>query len=95
MTGAIGPEFEVCNRDVLAYSDSDWLVGIWLGTGTVFSGSERVNNNETDDDRDLPMIEELLFTNLQAQGFTTRGRGPDKTSGVEEVAADERGGFVN
>lgn len=65
------------------------------GTGTVFGGSKRVNNNETDDDRDLPTIEELLFTNLQVQGFTTGGRGPDKTSGVEEVAADKRGGFVN
>jgi len=37
----------------------------------------------------------LLFTNLQAQGFKTGVRGPDKTSGVEEVAADEEGGFVD
>ncbi|KAH6694352.1 hypothetical protein BKA61DRAFT_711903 [Leptodontidium sp. MPI-SDFR-AT-0119] len=32
---------------------------------------------------------------LQAQGFTTGGRGPDKTGGVEEVAADETGGSVD
>ncbi|KAI4131063.1 MAG: hypothetical protein LQ347_003126 [Umbilicaria vellea] len=32
---------------------------------------------------------------IRAQGFTTGDRGPDKTSGVEEVAADERGGSVN
>jgi len=37
----------------------------------------------------------LLFTKLQAQGFTTGHRGQDKTGGVEEVAADERGGSVD
>ena len=95
MTGATGPEFEVCDGDVLACSDIDWLLGIWLGTGTVFGGSDKANNDETDDDRDLPTIEELLFTNLQAQGFTTGGRGPDQTSRVEEVAADERGGSID
>ncbi|CAM6004311.1 unnamed protein product [Sphagnum balticum] len=29
------------------------------------------------------------------EGFTTGGRGPDKTGGVEEVAADERGSSVD
>ncbi|KUJ10218.1 uncharacterized protein LY89DRAFT_739958 [Mollisia scopiformis] len=64
-------------------------------SSTVFGGSDKANNNETDDnDRDLPTIEELLFTNLQAQGFTTGDRGLDKTSGVEEVAADENDPIV-
>ena len=79
----------------LACSDSDWLVRIWLGTGTVYGGSDKANNDETDDDRDLPTIEELLFTKLQAQGFTSGGRASGKTGGVEEVAADERGGSVD
>jgi hypothetical protein len=71
-------------------------VGIWLGTSTVYGGSDNANNDETnDDDRDLPTIEELLFTNLQAQGFTTGDRGPDKTGVVEEVATDERGSSVD
>jgi hypothetical protein len=91
--GVTGPEFEVCAKIEmwLACSDSNWLVGIWPGTGTIFGGSNKTNNDKNDNDRDLPIIEELLLTNLQAQGFTTGGRGPDKTSGVEEVAADERG----
>lgn len=95
MTGATGPEFEVCDGDLLACSDSDWLMGIWPGTGTVYGGSDKANNDENDDDRDLPTIEELLFTKLKAQGFTTGARGPDKTGGVEEVAADERSGSVD
>ncbi|MCJ1345826.1 hypothetical protein MMC31_004035 [Peltigera leucophlebia] len=65
------------------------------GTGTVYGGSNKANNDENDDHRDLLTIEELLFTKLQAQGFTTGGRDPDKTGGVEEVAADERSGFVD
>jgi len=79
----------------LACSDSDWLVRIWLGTGTDYGGSDKANNDETDDDRDLPTIEELLFIKLQAQGFTTGVRAPGKTGRVEEVAADERGGSVD
>ena len=84
----------------LACSDSDWLVGIWPGPGTVYGHSDKANDDENDDrdgdgDRDLPTIEELLFTKLQAQGFTTGHRGQDKTGGVEEVAADERGGSVD
>ncbi|KAH7330014.1 hypothetical protein BKA65DRAFT_48136 [Rhexocercosporidium sp. MPI-PUGE-AT-0058] len=77
-----------------AAGDGGYRPGI-RGTGTVYGGSDKANNDETDDDRDLPTIEELLFTKLQAQGFTTGGRGPDKTGGVEEVAADERGGSVD
>lgn len=34
------------------------------GTDTAYGGSDKVNNDEIDDDRDLPTIEELLFTNL-------------------------------
>ncbi|KAG9243675.1 hypothetical protein BJ878DRAFT_108243 [Calycina marina] len=64
-------------------------------TGTVHGGSDKANNNETDDDRDLPTIEELLLTKLQAQGFITGVRGLDKTGGVEDTAADERGGSVD
>jgi len=79
----------------LVCSDSDWLVRIWLGTGTVYGGSDKANNEENDDDQDLPTIEELLFTKLQAQGFTMGYQGQDKTGGVEEVAADERGGSVD
>lgn len=65
------------------------------GTDTTYGGSDKANNNEIDDDRDLPTVEELLFTNLQAQGFTTRDRGPDKKSGVKEAAVDKRGGSVD
>ncbi|KUJ09872.1 uncharacterized protein LY89DRAFT_740294 [Mollisia scopiformis] len=73
-----------------AANDEGYRPGI-QGTSTVFGGSDNANNNETDDDdRDLPTIEELLFTNLQAQGFTTGDRGPDKMSGVEEVATNKR-----
>ena len=39
------------------------------------------------------MIEELLPTKLQEQGFTTEDRGQDKTGGVE-VALEESGGSV-
>lgn len=79
----------------LAANDTGYRPGI-RGTGTVFGGSDKANSSETDDDeRDLPTIEELLFTNLQAQGFTTGDRDPAKTSGVEEIAADKRGGSVD
>ncbi len=71
-------------------------MGIQTGTGTVYRRSDKANDDETDDDdRDLPTIEELLFTNLQAQGFTTEDRGPDKTGGVEEAASEEKGGSVD
>lgn len=67
------------------------------GTGTIHGGSDKENDDENDDDdRDLPTIEELLFTRLQKQGFTTEDRGPDKTGlGVEEVASEERGGSID
>ncbi|KAG4414830.1 hypothetical protein IFR04_012018, partial [Cadophora malorum] len=77
-----------------ADDDESYSPGI-QGTGTVYGGSDKANNDETDDHRDLPTIEELLFTKLQAQGFTTGGRAPGKTGGVEEVAADERGSSVD
>jgi hypothetical protein len=79
----------------LACSDSDWLVGIWPEAGTVYGGSDKENNDETDDDRDLPIIEELLLAKLQEQGFATEDRGLDKTGGVKEVALEERGGSVD
>lgn len=56
------------------------------GTGTVYGRSDKANDDENDDDRDLPTIEELLLTKLQEQGFTTEDRGPDKTDRVEGVA---------
>merc|ERR1711964_645025 len=77
-----------------ADDDESYSPGI-QGTGTVYGGSDKANNDETDNDRDLPTIEELLFTKLQAQGFTTGDQDPDKTGGVEDVAADERGGSVD
>jgi len=95
MMGATGLGFEVCDRDVLACSDSNWLEWIWPGTGTVYGCSDKANDDENDDGRDLPTIEELLLAKLQAQGFITEDRGPDKTGGVEEAAADERGGSVD
>jgi hypothetical protein len=70
-------------------------VGISPGTGTVYGRSDKANDDENDDDRDLPTIEELLLTKLQEQGFTTEDRGPDKTGGVEGVASEERGGSVD
>merc|ERR1711939_557475 len=77
-----------------ADDDESYSPGI-QGTGTDYGGSDKANNDETDDDRDLPTIEELLFIKLQAQGFTTGVRAPGKTGRVEEVAADERGGSVD
>lgn len=61
------------------------------GTSTICGGSDK----ENDDDRGLPTIEELLYTKLQEQGFTTEDQGPDKTDGVKEVASEERGGSVD
>merc|ERR1712225_114794 len=84
---------------VAADDDEGYRPGI-RGPGTVYGHSDKANDDENDDrdgdgDRVLPTIEELLFTKLQAQGFTTGHRGQDKTGGVEEVAADERGGSVD
>ena len=64
--GPTGPKFEVCFKMEVCStcSNSDLLVGISPGTGTVYSGSDKENDNENDDDRDLPTIEELLFTKL-------------------------------
>ncbi|KAG4428111.1 hypothetical protein IFR05_016405, partial [Cadophora sp. M221] len=74
--------------------DGGYRPGI-RGTGTVYGRSDKANDDENDDDRDRPIIEELLLTKLQEQGFTTEDRGPDKTGGVEEVASGERGGSVD
>ncbi|RDL34797.1 uncharacterized protein BP5553_07925 [Venustampulla echinocandica] len=41
------------------------------GTGTVYRRSDKVNDNENDDDRDLLIIEELLLTKLKEYIFTT------------------------
>jgi len=79
----------------LAYSDSDWLVGIWPGTGTVYRRSDKADDDENDDDGDLPIIEELLRTKLQEQGFVTEDRGLEKTGGVGDIALEERGGSVD
>ncbi|KAL5316367.1 hypothetical protein ACEPPN_015412 [Leptodophora sp. 'Broadleaf-Isolate-01'] len=72
-----------------ADDDGGYRPGI-RGTGTVYGCSDKANDDENDDGRDLPTIEELLLAKLQAQGFITEDRGPDKTGGVEEAAADER-----
>jgi len=77
----------------LAYSDSNWFVGIWPGTGTVYGRSDKANDDENDDD--FPTIEELLLTKLQEQGFTTEDRDPDKAGGVKEVASEERDSSVD
>jgi hypothetical protein len=94
--GAAGRGFEVCpsKEMCLAYSNSDWLVGIWPGTGTVYGHSDKANDDENDNDRDLLIIEELLLTKLQEQGFITEDRGLDKTGGVKGVAL-ERGSSVD
>ncbi|KAH7330006.1 hypothetical protein BKA65DRAFT_47766 [Rhexocercosporidium sp. MPI-PUGE-AT-0058] len=83
-------------RPAAAAADDDrgYRPGI-RGTGTVYGRSDKANDDENDDDRDLPIIEELLLTKLQEQGFTREDRGPDKTGRVEEVASEERGGSVD
>jgi hypothetical protein len=95
--GVTSPEFEVCSKMemCLACNNIDWLVEIWPGTGSIYGRSDKENNDENDDDRDLPTIEELLLAKLQEQGFATEDRGPDKTGGVEEAAADEMGGSID
>ncbi|KAH8760019.1 hypothetical protein BGZ57DRAFT_932085 [Hyaloscypha finlandica] len=48
------------------------------GTSTIYSGSDKANNNKTDNDRDLPIIEELLAspeTQLSQEGHLHTGRG--------------------
>jgi hypothetical protein len=72
-------------------------VGIWPGTGTVYSGSDKENDDENDDDdRDLPTIEKLLFTKLQEQGFAAADPNPGHIErGVEEAVADERAGSID
>ncbi|KAL5312933.1 hypothetical protein ACEPPN_019359 [Leptodophora sp. 'Broadleaf-Isolate-01'] len=77
-----------------ADDDGDYRPGI-RGTGTIYGRSDKANDDENDDDRDFPIIEELLLTKLQEQGFTTEDRGPDRTGGVEGVASEERGGSVD
>jgi hypothetical protein len=78
-------------------------VGIWPGTGAVYSGSDKENDDENDDDddddRDLPTIEELLFTKLQEQGSagadgnpSHRDRGVEEAAGVERVRSIDRNG---
>ncbi|KAH6714493.1 hypothetical protein BKA61DRAFT_575240 [Leptodontidium sp. MPI-SDFR-AT-0119] len=53
------------------------------GAGSARKSSDKSNNDENGDDRDLSIIEEFLFTKLQEQGFTTEDRGLDKTGRVE------------
>lgn len=77
-----------------ADDDGGYRPGI-RGTGTVYGRSDEANDDENDDDRDLPTIEELLLTKLQERGFTTEDRGLDKTDRVEGVASEERGGSVD
>ncbi|MCJ1357476.1 MAG: hypothetical protein MMC33_007472 [Icmadophila ericetorum] len=78
-----------------ADDDGGYRPGI-RGTGTVYGGSDKENDDENDDGRDLPTIEELLFTKLQEQGFAVADPNPGhKERGVEEVATDERGGSVD
>ncbi|PVH70373.1 hypothetical protein DL98DRAFT_597880 [Cadophora sp. DSE1049] len=61
--------------------------------GTVYDGSE---NDNDDDARDLPTIEELLFTKLQKEGFTAADPNPGhRERGAEEEATDEKGGAID
>ena len=76
---------EMCST----YGDSYWLVGIWLGTGTIYRRSDKTN------DDDLSVIKELLLTKLWEQGFAAEDWGLDKTGGVDEAAIDERGGSID
>jgi len=78
----------------LAYSDSHWLVGIWLKTSTVYRRNDKTND-KTDNDGDLPTIKELLLTKLQKQGFTTKDQGLYNTAKVEEVASKEKRASVD
>jgi hypothetical protein len=48
----------------LAYSNIGWLMGIWLGTSIIYGGSNKENNNEINNNRDLPIIKELLLAKL-------------------------------
>jgi hypothetical protein len=62
-------------------------VEILVETSTFYGGS---------DDEDLLTIEDILYTALQKKGFTTADPEPDNTVlGVEEVASEERGGFID
>lgn len=57
-------------------------------TGTFYGGS--------DDNNELPTIEEILYTTLQRKGFTTEDSNPENTvRGVEEVALEDRDGFID
>jgi hypothetical protein len=47
-------------------------------------------------DDGLSTIEEILYTKLQKEDFATEDLRPDNTAiGVEEVAAEEKGGFID
>jgi hypothetical protein len=73
----------------LTCSNMDWRVGIWLGTSTVYGGSDKEYDDEINDDgRDLPTVEKLLLTKLQEEGFAAADPNPGhKERGVEEAAA--------
>lgn len=78
-----------------ADNDGGYRPGI-RGTGTVYGGSNKENDDENEDGRDLPIIEELLFTKLQEQGFAVADPNPGhKERGVKKVATDKRDGSVD
>ncbi|KAI9770344.1 MAG: hypothetical protein M1839_003221 [Geoglossum umbratile] len=71
--------------------------GIRTETSTVYSGNDKEEGNEdNDDNHDLPTIEDLLYTTLKKEGFATEDSSSDhRVRGVGEVAVKKRGGFTD
>lgn len=80
----------------IADNNRDYKPGI-RGTGTIYECNNQGNNNENDDNnRDLPIIEELLLAKLQEQCFVAVDPNLDhKERGVEEAVVDKRGSDID
>jgi hypothetical protein len=69
----------------LACSNISWHVGIFPETSTVYGGSDdKEDDNEINDDgRDLPTIENPLFSKLQEQSWALQRLTPTPTQAIK------------